>query len=123
MKYIYFVIILISFLIFTVVTIYRVKKHDSNWINIEFEGDIRNITHLKYKKNSFVKVNDIWFAFSYNELFEDNNLVGLKIAKRKDEKGIWLERKQNSNDFTFKMTQGSIVNDKNIIQQLESRQH
>lgn len=118
MKYIYYIIILILFLLFAVVNVFKVKKHDSIWIKMEFEGSIQNITHLKFRKNSFVKVNGIWVALSYNELFEDKNLIGLKIAKKKGEKGVWIEKKRDSNEFYFKLTQGSLVNDENIINQL-----
>jgi hypothetical protein len=104
--------------VFAIVNVYKVKMHDSNWNKMEFEGSIQNITHLNFRKNSFVKVNDFWIALSYNELFEDKNLIGLKIAKKKGEKGVWIERKLNSNEFYFKSTQGSFVNDEKIINQI-----
>ncbi len=119
MKYIYYIIILILFLLFVVINVFKVKKHDSIWIKMEFEGSIQNITHLNYRKNSFVKVNDVWIALSYNQLFEDKNLIGLKIAKKKGEKGVWIEKKRNSNEFYFKSTQGSFVKDEKIINQLD----
>lgn len=104
---------------FAIANVYKVKMHDRNWIKMKFEGSIQNIAHLNYRKNSFVKVNDVWIALSYNELFEDKNLIGLKIAKKKGEKGVWIEKKRNSNEFYIKSTQGSFVKDEKIINQLD----
>ncbi len=68
-----------------------------------------------------MKVNDFLDCFHHTiELFEDKNpSLDLRLGRLlKGEKGVWIERKLNSNEFYFKSTQGSFVNDERIINQI-----
>lgn len=113
MKKIYFIILIaLSFLVFIALTIYKNKGYNDEWKSkISFSGNIQDVVHLKNEKGSFLKVNDNWYEFSYNRIFEQQSFIGFKIEKKINEEGIWIEKSKGSDSFLFYWSLGNVVRD------------
>ncbi len=111
-KFIIYLLISISFLVFIVLTIYRNKRYNDAWKNqITFVGVIQDVVHIKNEKGSFFKINGIWYDLSYNQTFEEQNFIGFKIEKIIGEEGIRVENNKGTNSMLFYWARGNIVKD------------
>jgi hypothetical protein len=111
-KFIFYFLIAISFILFIVITTYRNKISNDKWkYEITFTGTIQDVVHIKNDKGSFFKINNKWYGLSYNRIFEEKNFVGLKIEKRLNEEGIWIEKSKDSDSLLFYWSHGNIVKD------------
>lgn len=111
-NFIIYLLIAISFLVFIVLTIHRNKGYNDNWKNkTTFEGVIQDVVHIKNNKGSYFKINDKWYAFSYNRIFEEHNFIGFKIEKRINEEGVWIKKDKGSDNPVFYWGRGNLVRD------------
>ncbi|MDY0104312.1 MAG: hypothetical protein RBS07_15360 [Lentimicrobium sp.] len=120
-KFIIYLLVTLSFLVFIVLTIHRNKGFNDNWKNkITFEGVVQDVVHIENEKGSFLKINDKWYDFSYNRTFEEQKFIGFKIEKRINEEGVWIEKNKGSDNLLFYWGRGNIVKDSmklNILNQ------
>lgn len=110
-KFIFYLLIAISLLIFIVLIICRDKIFRDEWREMTFEGVIQNVVHIKNEKGSFFKINDKWYVFSYNQIFEEKNFTGLKIEKKINEEGVWIEKSKGSYELLFYWARGNVIQD------------
>jgi len=111
-RLIFYLVVIFLFLAFVILIIFKNINYDEQWKNeMTFDGIVQNVVHIKNEKGSFFEINNVWYDLSYNKLFEEQNFIGCKVEKRKNEKGFWMEKVKGSDSLVFYWSSGNIVRD------------
>lgn len=125
-KSIYYSLMFLTFLLFVIINFSRDRISKNHWEKeVHFVGIIQEIVHIKHEKGSYFKINDEWWVFSYDRLYEEQNFVGYRIEKRINEVGVWIEKSVGSNEMQFNWSRGHLVKNKKKLrilnQNIENR--
>ncbi|KAF0237515.1 MAG: hypothetical protein FD181_1753 [Prolixibacteraceae bacterium] len=117
---IYYSIVAIGFCMFIAITVLRNRTATAKWEQTELFGQINDIALKKNDKGIYMNINNNWYGFSYDRIFEEKSFKMYYLIKYKGEKIFWIKRTPTSTDsVSFWSGASFIVTDTNEIKMIE----
>jgi hypothetical protein len=95
---IYYSIIAIAFVVFVAYVIRGNQKPKDNWNQTEIFGQIQDIALKKNDKGIYMNINNNWYGFSYDRIFEEKSFKKYYLIKHRGEEVYWLKKTPTSTD-------------------------
>jgi len=116
--YVYKSLLIIALMLFLILALARNRNANNKWEQTSFTGEIQDIVHLDNDKGSYLRINDTWYGVSYNRDFESKDCIGLKVQKKTNEQGFWIQCKFGTDSMVFMWNHGFKVIDSRKIMRL-----